>query len=365
MLRLLLLAALALGAAPAQARPAPPPDAPVNAFVANMPERGVTDTLTLNNLLTGEPAQLAVSGAQYSMVGRDIVFLDEDSNRVQAVSSDGELNEHPFIQPSSAARRIDWVSSNAADMVAWTVTEGTPDALTTATYVASPEGAGARLALRDGPRAGIRAFPVAFSDDGATLYMDYQPDTIADLTPLRQYAAMYALDLASGTASSLPGKSSCYCGGAVASGQFVRLALAEAGFDVRVTDLGRGTTTVIPSLGLAEYTQAGDVLIAPGGAQALYTLLQLVPGAAPGEGLALAVCAGQSRDRHAAHSQSRRSRGADTAPGRVARRWTRRADGRSGHTRHLEIGPGKRGAVAGRGRQLHRLNGYPARLGLK
>lgn len=285
MLRLLLLAALALGAAPAQARPAPPPDAPVNAFVANMPERGATDTLTLNNLLTGEPAQLAVSGAQYSMVGRDIVFLDEDSNRVQAVSSDGELNEHPFIQPSSAARRIDWVSSNAADMVAWTVTEGTPDALTTATYVASPEGAGARLALRDGPRAGIRAFPVAFSDDGATLYMDYQPDTIADLTPLRQYAAMYALDLASGTASSLPGESSCYCGGAVASGQFVRLALAEAGFDVRVTDLGRGTTTVIPSLGLAEYTQAGDVLIAPGGAQALYTLLQLVPGAAPGEGL--------------------------------------------------------------------------------
>lgn len=276
MLRLLLFVSLALGMVTATARPAPPPAAPVNAFVD---QSGGEDLLTLNNLLTGEQTRVTVRGARYSIVGRDVVFFDEDSRRVQALGPNGELREHPLIQPSESARRIDWIASPMADRVAWTVTEGTPGALSTTTYIASPEGAGARLVLRDGPRDGIRAFPVAFSDDGATLYMDYQPDTIADLTPLRQYAAMFALDLASGTASSLPGEPGCYCGGAIGSGKFVRLALAEAGFDLRVIDLARGTSTVIPSLGLAEYTQAGDVLIAPGGAQALYTLLQSTPGA--------------------------------------------------------------------------------------
>ena len=280
--RLLLLAGL-LVSLPAQARPAPPPGTPVDAFVAESPDPGGLDTLFLVNLLTGETEEQSVTGRQYSMVGDEVVFLDDSSGRVQAVSADGALREHPLIQPAAGARRIDLAYSPLANLVAWTVTEGTPDALTTTTYVASPEGAGARMVLRDGPRPGIRAFPIGFSDDGATLYMDYQPDTIADLAPLRQYAAMFALDLASGALSSLPGEASCYCGGAVGSGQFARLALADAGFDLRVTDLASNRADVIDSLGLAEYTQAGDMLLSPDGSKAFYTLLQLVPGGAPGE----------------------------------------------------------------------------------
>lgn len=286
MLRTLLLALLVAGNLPATARPEPPPDAPIEAFVASAPG---PDTLTLRNLITGESEQLSVSGARYSIVGREVVFQDEASGVVQAVGADGELHEHPLIQPSASARRIDWTASADGRLVAWTITEGTPNALTTATYIASPEGAGARLVLRDGPRDGIRAFPIAFSLDGGTLYMDYQPDTIADLTPLRQYAAMFSLDLAGGSVSSLPGEASCYCGGGVGAGRFIRLALAAAGFDVRVTDLASGATRTIPSLGLAEYTQAGDVLIAPDGSRALYTLLQLVAGGAQGELRALYV----------------------------------------------------------------------------
>jgi hypothetical protein len=121
--------------------------------------------------------------------------------------------------------------------------------------------------------------------------MDYQPDTIADLAPMQQYAAMFALDLASGTVSSLPGEASCYCGGAIGAGTFARLALAESGFDVRVFDLTSNASTVIPSLGLAEYTQAGDMLISPDGSKALYTLLQFVVGGAPGELQAIYVVA--------------------------------------------------------------------------
>jgi hypothetical protein len=276
--RLLLGIVLAFVIAPAQARPAPPPDAPVEAFVVESAERGGEDALTFNNLLTGAQIALEVRGAQYSIVGREVVFLDVGSNRVQAVSAAGDIREHPLIQPSTGARRIDWIASPDARWVAWTITDGAPDALTTTTYIASPEGAGARLVLRDGPHAGIRAFPVAFSDDGASLYMDYQPDTIAELTPLRQYAALFALDLGSGTASSLAGEPGCYCGGALGAGRLVRLALADTGFEVRVLDLASGTTTVIPSLGLAEYTQAGDVLIAPDGVQAVYTLLQVDAG---------------------------------------------------------------------------------------
>ncbi|MBL8145298.1 MAG: hypothetical protein JNL34_02845 [Anaerolineae bacterium] len=280
---LALVLAVLLALQPVQARPAPPPDAPVEAFVSEAAEAGQADTLMLHNLLTGEQSSESVSGNRYSIVGPQVVFFNESSGRVLAVGADGQTSEHPLIQPSAGARRIDWTYSPEAGLVAWTVTEGSPDALSTATYIASPQGAGARLVLRDGPRAGIRAFPIAFSEDGGTLFMDYQPDTIADIAPLRQYAAMFALDLATGGASSLPGEASCYCGGGVGAGQFVRLALASAGFDVRVYDLNRGLSQVIPSLGLAEYTQAGDLTISPDGSKAVYTLLQLIPDGQPGE----------------------------------------------------------------------------------
>lgn len=291
MLRLLFFALLLATAPVAQARPAPPPDTPLDAFVREAPQPGQTDTLSLHNLLTGDQPDISATGAHYSIVGDEVVFYDESSGRVMAAGADGQIHEHPLIQPSAGARRIDWTYSPDANLVAWTVTEGSPDALTTTTYTASPEGAGARLVLRDGPRAGIRAYPISFSEDGAMLYMDYQPDTIADIAPLRQYAAMFALDLATGTVFSLPGEASCYCGGGVGAGKFVRLALADAGFDVRIYNLDNSARLVIPSLGLAEYTQAGDLTISPDGSKAVYTLLQLVPGGEPGEVRTLTVVA--------------------------------------------------------------------------
>ena len=282
MLRLLALVLLLAGL-PAQARPAPPVRAPLDAFVLEGPTPGEPDTLVLTNLLTGETQQQSVTGAQYGIAGDSVVYLDESSGRVMMFGADGALREHPLIQPPAGARRIDWAYSPVANLVAWTVTEGTPDALTTTTYIASPDGAGARLVLRDGPRSGIRAFPVAFSEDGGTLFLDYQPDTIADLAPMQQYAALFALDLTSGSASSLPGEPGCYCGGAIGAGRFVRMALASAGFDVTVFDLAGGAQTVIPSLGYPDFTQVGDVLISPDGSKAFYTLLQFVAGGAPGE----------------------------------------------------------------------------------
>jgi hypothetical protein len=285
----LLVMVLFLAVVPAQARPALPTRAPLDAFVIEAP--GQPDTLIVQNLLTGETWQEPVTGARYSIVGDSVVFFDESSGRVMQVGADGVLREHPLIQPPAGARRIDWTWSPAPDKVAWTVTEGSPDALTTTTYMAAPDGAGARLVWRDGPRSGIRAYPVGFSEDGTTLYMDYQPDTIADLAPLQQYAALFALDVTSGAASSLPGEPGCYCGGALAAGRFLRLALASAGFDVNLFELTSSARTVIPSLGYPDYTQAGDALIAPDGSKAIYTLLQFVVGGAPGETRALYVVA--------------------------------------------------------------------------
>jgi hypothetical protein len=108
---------------------------------------------------------------------------------------------------------------------------------------------------------------------------------------MQQYAALFALDLESGTASSLPGEPGCYCGGAIGAGRMVRLGLASAGFDVGIFDLMSNARTVIPSLGYPDYTQAGDVLISPDGSKAVYTLLQFVVGGAPGEKRALFVIA--------------------------------------------------------------------------
>jgi hypothetical protein len=146
--------------------------------------------------------------------------------------------------------------------------------LTTETWVARLDGSDMRLVFSDGPRESIRAFPVAFSPDGTTLYLDYQPDVIGDATLFRQYAGLFALDLASGEVIGLTGEPGCFCGAGIGAGKMVRLTLASGlgGFDLRVVDLERGTQREISGLGLGEFTQGGDVLIAPDGRYAVYAL---------------------------------------------------------------------------------------------
>ncbi len=257
---------------------------------------GGIDQIVFVDLITGERTSAAVSGRGYTLLNDALLFEDRVTRRIRLLAPDGTARDHPFIQRPPEARRIDWVVSADRRQIAWTITTGQPDALMTATYLIpdlAVPGVQPRLILNDGPHDGIRAFPVAFVSD--RLIMDYQPDTIADLLPLRLYAALFAIDLGSGMTRSLPGEAGCFCGAAIAGDQFVRLMLEDdGGFGVRIIDLTTLVQRIVPPIARTQpefsaFTQAGDLLIAPDGASAVYSLVRIRGAASPDQTLETAI----------------------------------------------------------------------------
>lgn len=288
----LLIASLSLPLAAQPADPTPsavPVPHPRHVFI----ERGqadAPDALLFLDLITGESTRVPVTGERYTLLTDGVLFYDPARQRMRVALPDGRVRDHSVMQPPENARRIDWVTSADRHRLAWTITEGDPSALTTTTYVLALEGEGelsARQVLADGPRDGIRAYPVAFDVAGERLYMDYQPDTIAGLLPLDLYAALFSIDLTSGVSRSLPGEPGCFCGAVIGGGQFVRLALADAGgFSVRIIDVEALSQRIAPPVtlsqpDLAAFAQAGDVRLSPDGGQAIYTLMRVYAAADP------------------------------------------------------------------------------------
>ncbi len=238
---------------------------------------GTQDQLSFIGLVDGAQTSLLVDGERYTPVRDAVLFFDRLSGRVRLARADGSVQDHPFIQMTAGARRIDWALSADHRLIAWTITAGDPHALTTLTSVANLDGTNLRQVLQDGPRDGIRVLPVAFSSGGDTLYLDYQPDTLGDLIPFRQYAGLFAVDLTASQIAPLPGEPGCFCGGGIGFDRFVRLALSAdlSGFDVHISDLTSGAARTAPALRLPGYTQGGDVLISPDGTLAVYALAKV------------------------------------------------------------------------------------------
>jgi hypothetical protein len=250
----------------------------VQVFIERDIQDDGTDRLQFLDPLSGEIDTVLVNGERYTPFGAALMFFDRAANRVMLVTPDGRLRNHPFIQPLSDTRRIDWLVSADGRKVAWTSTANLGDTqLQTTTYVANIDGSSPKQILVDGPRAGIRALPVAFSPDDTILYMDYQPDGIADLTPFPQYAGLFAVNIDTGESALLPGEPGCYCGAGLGAGLLLRLDLGAdlSGFDVVVTNLVAQTSERIEALRLTNYTQAGDVLVSSDGRHAVYALAQI------------------------------------------------------------------------------------------
>ncbi len=234
------------------------------AFVVN----GPLDRLTFIDVLTGAQTTFDLDGDHYTLMAGGVLFFDRSVNRVRTVTPSGTLRDHPFVQLEGDARRIDWALS--ANQIVWTLTSGNAPTLSTVTYAADFDGLTRREVFAESNAEGVRAFPVAVNGD--VVYMDYQPDNIGDITPFRQYAGLFSLDLANGTTAMLPGEPGCFCGGGIGAGRLIRLALAPdlAGFDVHVIDLTLRSESIIPSLG--GFTQGGDVIVEPEGRYAAYAL---------------------------------------------------------------------------------------------
>jgi hypothetical protein len=288
---LALLALLVLLALPgplaAQDPPAVLPNHTLEVFLERNSDGAGTDRLIFLDVLPGTETAVSVTGERYTLTGAGVLFFDYRQQRVMLARSDGSLREHPFIRLEGGARRVDWTVAGDGRSVAWTLTYGTPAALTTVTTLASADGAARRDILTDGPRDGVRALPVAFSDDNTRLYMDMQPDGLGQFTAYTQYAGLFSVDTDSGAVLSLPGEPVCFCGAGLRLQRFLRLTLTPdlSGFDVRVYDLNRLTLQIIPALRLTGFTQAGDVLIAPDGTQAVYALSRVENFGAPDQTL--------------------------------------------------------------------------------
>lgn len=236
-----------------------------------------TDELQFVNLLSGEVNTTTVNGERYTPLGNYLMYFDHDNRNVMAIEPDGTITSHPFIQRGEA-RRIDWIVSSDHRIIAWTLTYGEANNLTTVTSVSSPAGTNQDVVLSDGPRTdGARVLPVAFSYDNSALILDSQPDGIGDLAPYRQFASLFSLSLIDGTINPLPGEPGCFCAAALRAGHFLRLAITNdfSGFDVHFYDLDTNDFNVIASPGLVNYTQGGDILISPDGRLAVYALSQV------------------------------------------------------------------------------------------
>jgi hypothetical protein len=235
------------------------------------------DRLVFLDILTGETVTVDAYGERYTPVSNGVIFYDYVANQVKLANSDGTVNDHPFMQLADGARQIDWVVASDGRNIAWTLTYGQETNITTRTLVATVDGANLREALFDGPRSGLRALPVAFTVDSRALIMDTHPDGLGRFTPYTQYAGLFEVDLETGAVNTLPGEPACFCGAGIRAGRFLRLVLNRdlTGYDVRVYDLQGERDFTIPALPLRNYTQAGDVLIAPDGQFAVYALSQI------------------------------------------------------------------------------------------
>jgi hypothetical protein len=235
------------------------------------------DKLTFINILTGDTKTVQVEGERYTPFNGQVMYFDTATSRVMLAAPDGTTQEHPFIQPGADTQRVDWLPSPDGKRIAWTLTNGTSDRLTTITTVADANGPDSRQVLTDGPRQSIHAMPVAFSQDGNTLYMDFQPAGIGDFTPYRQYAGLFGVDLSSGKWAYLKGEPGCFCGAGFGDGLLLRLNVTKdlSGFDLRVVNLAGAVEQTIPALKLRNYTQAGDIVLSPDGSKAVYALAQV------------------------------------------------------------------------------------------
>jgi hypothetical protein len=245
---------------------------------ATNPQR--TNVIFLDTL-SGEQNSIGVSGSRFTILGHSILYYDVSQRRGNIVTADGDITAHPFLQLPSDALRIDWVVSADGKQIAWTVTTRADAAtLNTQTYIAHADGSDQRLLREESRKDGLRMLPVAFDHTQTKLYFDYQPDGYDGLGTYPQYAglASLALDDPAPDVLFLPGEPGNFTGAGFGGEYFLRLALAstQQGFDLRVYNLAAGTNSIVQALATStSFTQAGDILIAPDGRQAVYIISQI------------------------------------------------------------------------------------------
>ena len=246
-------------------------------FVQYEGDQTANAELVFLSLLTGEVSTLDIAGERFSLLESEVMYYAHDVNRVRLASPDGAIVDHPFISVSPETYRIDWIVSDDRHTIAWTLTsKDENNFLQTSTMMADVTIAEVREVLTAGPWKGSRVLPLAFNAEKDELVMDAHPDGVDEYLPYALFANLFALDLIDGSVRSLPGEFRCFCSAAIGKEKFLRFSPSAdfGGVDVIVDSLDGGNLKSIPAVDIDGFDHAGDALISPDGALAVYVLTQ-------------------------------------------------------------------------------------------
>ena len=237
---------------------------------------GQTEVIFLD-LLTGESDSFTTTGERHTLLADAVLYFDHSDHQVKRIKPDGVIREHPFITMTSADYRLDWTVSKDRRQIAWAVSQRAADQmLTTSIMLADNSGSQIRQLLVYGPRPGIRLLPVAFGADGTTLYIDVHADGAELATPYTRRSNLFVLDFggAGVVTQLLPGEAACFC--AVGFGKDLMLRLAPSGepdsTQVEIYNIRSGAARVIAPVARGDYNEAGNLLLSPDDALAIYAL---------------------------------------------------------------------------------------------
>jgi len=246
-------------------------------FIRNDEDDAGTE-LVFINILTGEINSVNIRGERFTLLGNAVIYYDLDEEQVKQAAPDTSIRDHPFVSKSADTERVDWLVFGGGQTIAWTATRrGDGGALSTWTYVSDLDGADSREVLVDGPRAGVRVLPVAFSAATNELIMEAHPDGISNYFSYRQYAGLFALDLVEGALRQLPDESGCYCAAGFGDRVLLRFPPSSSadGVDVKVYSLDGSQKMAIESAAPAGFTSPGEALVSADDNLALYIVSQV------------------------------------------------------------------------------------------
>ena len=187
---------------------------------------------------TGLSTVVVTNGTRHTLIEDGVLFQENETGAIKVAYPDGRIVLHTAMQPTGGAA-LTWVTSADRRRLAWSVSQRTNTSLLSDLYVAGSDGAEKKLALHTSSTRNIDTFPLAITDDGATVFYSRQVIAQKDYQLFPAFEDIFKLDVATGQTTQLPAGCACPVGISPDGRRFARLepAADQKGFGVRIWDL--------------------------------------------------------------------------------------------------------------------------------